>query len=250
MLAAERHNAIVALVNAQGSALVKDLSRQFGVTEDCIRKDLTQLEKKGLLEKTYGGAMRIRMIAHDYMVENRIEKYVEEKKIIARKAFDLIEENDIVFLDMTTSNIELAKLVSESGRKITVITNMIEVMRICLDAASVKLIFIGGVPSEKKEGFVGSLSDRQISCYTFDKAFIGVVGVDVDKDRVTTYIPEDGETKRCIIKHSLKRYMMLETRKLHEDGAYLYAGLHDFDGLIIEKDPNEVTEFPKRSLLI
>lgn len=57
MFAEERQNQIVALVNKNGSVRVKELSEKYQVTEDSIRKDLTFLEKKGLLKKTYGGAM-------------------------------------------------------------------------------------------------------------------------------------------------------------------------------------------------
>ena len=65
MFAEERQNEIVKLVNRNGSVRVKDLSEQFQVTEDSIRKDLTLLEKKGLLRKMYGGAMQARINTRD-----------------------------------------------------------------------------------------------------------------------------------------------------------------------------------------
>ncbi|MFR6099127.1 MAG: DeoR family transcriptional regulator, partial [Longibaculum sp.] len=57
VFAQERQESIVSQVNAEGSVRVKDLSLKFEVTEDCIRKDLALLEKKGLLKKAYGGAV-------------------------------------------------------------------------------------------------------------------------------------------------------------------------------------------------
>lgn len=51
MLARERQNKIVEIVNKEGSVLVKELSELFKVTEDSIRKDLSALEKKGLIKK-------------------------------------------------------------------------------------------------------------------------------------------------------------------------------------------------------
>ena len=65
MFAEERQNMIAAMVNKNGSVRVKDLSEQFQVTEDSIRKDLTLLEKKGLLKKAYGGAVKKRVNVHD-----------------------------------------------------------------------------------------------------------------------------------------------------------------------------------------
>ena len=74
MLARERQNKIVEMVNANGSVLVKELSEMFEVTEDSIRKDLSLLEKKELLKKTYGGAVRNRAILMNSMFLNVKEK--------------------------------------------------------------------------------------------------------------------------------------------------------------------------------
>ena len=68
MFAEERQEQIVRLVEQKGSVRVKELSEQFQVTEDCIRKDLTLLEKRGLLKKSYGGAIKRRVNTHDLHV--------------------------------------------------------------------------------------------------------------------------------------------------------------------------------------
>ena len=60
MLAQQRQEAIVEEVNEKGSVLVKELAIKYNVTQDSIRKDLSVLQKQGLLKKTYGGAVRIR----------------------------------------------------------------------------------------------------------------------------------------------------------------------------------------------
>lgn len=85
MFAEERQNEIVNLVNRNGSVRVKDLSEQFQVTEDSIRKDLTLLEKKGLLRKMYGGAMKARINTHDLDVSQRRDKHIDAKKKLQKK---------------------------------------------------------------------------------------------------------------------------------------------------------------------
>ena len=144
MLAKERQNRIVELVNENGSVLVKELSEQFEVTEDSIRKDLSLLEKKGLLKKTYGGAMRNRVNTHERYVSQRKGKNIKEKQDIARKAFELIEEGDVIFLDISTINIELIKLIVEANLNITVVTNMIDIMLNFTAESEVNLLFVGG----------------------------------------------------------------------------------------------------------
>ncbi len=235
MLAEDRQNMIVTLVNENGSVLVKELSEKFEVSEDSIRKDLTLLQKKGLLKKTYGGAVKVRVNAHDRHVAQRRGKNQEDKLKIAKKALELIEDGDVIFLDISTSNIELAKLLIESNKSVTVVTNMIDIMLVLTVETRIKVIFLGGTFSEGRDGFVGALTNQQIEKFKFDKAFMGVVGVDLENNNVTTYMVEDATTKKAILEATSKSYMMLETRKFTAEGNYIYANVDDFSGAITEK---------------
>lgn len=243
MFAEERQNHIVALVNKNGSVRVKDLSEKYGVTEDSIRKDLTLLEKRGLLKKTYGGAVKRRVNVHDLNVSQRKDKNIEAKQKIAAKAIALIKDGDMVFLDISTANLELAKLLVKSSLNITVVTNMVDVMLEFMVPTSVRLIFIGGSFSQGKDGFVGSITIRQIAEFHFDIAFLGVVGIDLYDNSVATYMVEDGLTKSAIMDASKSSYMMLETRKLNMDGTYKYAKIDSFTGAVMDNDkPDEHAE--------
>ncbi|MBE8950009.1 MAG: DeoR/GlpR transcriptional regulator [Quinella sp. 3Q1] len=226
---------IIQIVNSLGAASVKDLSARFKMTEDSIRKDLTLLQKRGLLRKTYGGAMRIEDDSQVHFVSQRKGKYILDKQKIAKKVLSLFKDGKIIFLDISTSNIEVAKMLKTSGKALTVVTNMIEVMMIMADDNFNRLIFIGGEFTEGKDGFVGVAANREISKYRFDKSFMGVVGVNTERNAVTIYTPEDASTKETALKCSKKSYMLLETRKLANDANFVYAGVDDFTGVITEK---------------
>ena len=234
MLARERQNTIVEIVNREGSVRVKNLSKKFGVTEDSIRKDLAHLEKDGMLKKTYGGAVRVRTNSHDRYVSQRIGKNVEEKRVIAKRAYEIIQDGDVIFLDISTINIELVKLIVEADRPVTVVTNMIDAILIMLyeKDTKTKLIFLGGKLNRGRDGFVGTITNRNISNYQFDKAFMGVVGIDVNRNRVYTYDTEDALTKKSVMEEC---YMLMEREKLSKDGNYKYAGIDEFTGLIMEE---------------
>ena len=109
MLQQERHEQILARLNTDGKVKVKELAVDF--TEDCIRKDLTALEKEGLLKRIHGGAMQARKNLHAYHVDERMSVRLTQKKIIAKKAVELIEENTVIFLGISTVNLELAKCI-------------------------------------------------------------------------------------------------------------------------------------------
>lgn len=236
MLAEERQNRIVELVNENGSVLVKELSEQFEVTEDSIRKDLTLLQKKGLLKKTYGGAVRVRVNEHDYYVSQRKGKNQSEKKKIAQKALELIENGDVIFLDISTVGLELANLLVQSSLSITVVTNMIDIMLTFKADSRIKVIFVGGMFSDGRDGFVGAFTNQEIKKFRFDKAFMGVVGVNLENGAVTTYQAEDATTKAAVMESSSQSYMLLETRKFAAEGNYIYADIEDFEGAVLETE--------------
>ena len=97
MLPEERQNMIVQIINETGAASVKDLSIRFTITEDSIRKDLTALQKRGLIRKTYGGAMRIDDDSQERYVSQRKGKYLIDKQKIAKKVLRLLKDDDVIF---------------------------------------------------------------------------------------------------------------------------------------------------------
>ena len=183
-------------LHANGKVKVKELSERFSVSEDLIRKDLSALEAKGLLKKAYGGAVLIRENIHRKIAAQRKDVNQEEKRGIAKAAVDLIQEGDVVFLDISTVNIRVARELVEREKQATIVTNMLEVVSILADS-SLPVIFIGGEFDYGRDGFVGSLAMEQIMKFRFDISFLGVVGIDVHDNSVYTYMANDGATKRA-----------------------------------------------------
>ena len=147
MLPEERQNMIVQLVNEHGAVSVKELSARFAVTDDSIRKDLTLLQRNGRLKKTYGGALKIEP-DDDHFVSQRKPKYRPAKQKIAKKVLKLLKDGDTIFLDISTTNIEVAKLLKTSGLSLTVVTNMVDVMLAMAGDDHSRLIFAGGKLSD------------------------------------------------------------------------------------------------------
>lgn len=238
MFVEERQAMIMALLREEGRVKVKDLSQKFQVTEDLIRKDLTVLEEQGILKKAYGGAVLNRINVHLETAVQRKDLHLEEKKAIAKKAISLIKEKSVIFLDISTINVELAILLSQQSKNFTVVTNMIDVMRVLSSIPHIKLIFIGGELDYGCDGFVGSLANEMLHKFSFDIAFIGAVGIDVYENTVSTYMPNDGLTKKEILTNAKVSYVVCETKKFEQTGSYKYAQLTDVQGIICEHSLN------------
>ncbi|WP_294152074.1 DeoR/GlpR family DNA-binding transcription regulator [uncultured Selenomonas sp.] len=158
MFLEERQEAILNLLARDGKVRVKDLSEMFKVTEDCIRKDLGALEKQGKLKRTYGGAVVRRENLHMLEVSKHRNTDVEAKRRIAQAAVKLIHDKDMVFLDISTSNLAIAELLVKTDREMTVVTNMIDILVVLARNPKIRLVFAGGKINKSRDGFWGGMT--------------------------------------------------------------------------------------------
>lgn len=239
MFIEERHKHILDILEQQGKVLVKDLSAQFGVSESMIRKDLQVLEKNNLLQRTYGGAINIkRSIAPAESLFKRVEKNTDIKKIIAEKAYDLINEEDTIFLDASSITYLLTKMLIQNNKKVTLITNMVEISSMINLDSKIHVIFIGGDYSPFVGGNIGFHSIEQIKLYRCNKAFIGCSGIDLRDGSISTCLSEDAGTKKAIINISKDLYLMAPNERFNLDGIFNFSNICDFHSIITETAPN------------
>ena len=241
MFTEERLDQILHLLQEHGVVKVKDLSSRFQVTEDCIRKDLKNLENEGKLKRTYGGAL----LSQDYPLKrdviDRRDTNIDKKQIVARKAFEMIQPNETVFLDISTTNIMVAELLAQSRKRVTVVTNMIDIMQALAVSPAITAIGTGGIMYRTVNGFMGAAAIEIIRQYSFDRAFIGTCGLDFTDNSITTLGVEDGLTKKAAILSSRHKYLVMEKDKFYFNDSYKFAHFDDIDGVITDSAPDEAT---------
>lgn len=238
MFTEERHAAIVQNLQEKGKVRVKELSEQFQVSEDCIRKDLKTLENAGRLKRTYGGAI----LSQDYPLQrdviDRRNYHLDKKKLIAEKALGLIKSNETIFLDISTTNIELAKLLAASRMRVVVVSNMIDILQILVKNPMITVIGTGGTMYQTVNGFMGAATIEAIKQYSFDRAFLGSCGVDMVDLTVTTLGVEDGLTKRAVVQSSRHKYVVMEKEKFYFNDSYKFAHFDDINGIVTDEHPD------------
>lgn len=238
MFVEERHQEILRLLEANDKVKVKELSKRFEVTEDCIRKDLSSMEARNLLKRTYGGAVPCDTLhpGHSNIVSTRKGKNIKEKQKIAKKAVELIHDGDMIFLDTATTNIELAREIVAKGLEVTVVSCMLDIVELFTSAPNVKFILLGGEFKPSQNGFLGELTTQMMDKFRFDLCFMGVVGADLLDNAILTYIPEDGIMKNHAVKNSNQCYLVMEVSKFDFKANYVYATFDDIDGVICEAE--------------
>lgn len=239
MFAQERQKEIADTIRETGHVQVNDLAEKYHVTKDLIRKDLNVLEQQGFLKKVYGGAVAVRENLHEYSSNSRKDRNSEGRKEIADKAFSLIHNGDTVYLDISLTSVEIARLIVKSSLSIHVITNMLEVLNVLAPDTKTDIFFTGGTLNQERDGFWSALSFKNLSVCHIDKAFLGTVGIDLNKHTVSTYHEGDGEFKREVIALASESYALADSHKFHEDGDYTYASVKDFTAFITDSALDE-----------
>lgn len=250
MFIEERLEQILDILNKNGRVKVKELSQLFNVSESMIRKDLKKLETDGALQRTYGGAILNRKFSESIPIDTRIKENLDTKELIAEKAFALIEDGDVVFLESSSINFFLAKLIANSTKKVTLITNMSIIPHLFNNNETVKLICIGGIYDKSSGGVLGSEVTRSISKYAFNKGFVGGSGVNLITNSAYTRTLEDGNVKELIISNSKEVFLLVEKEKFNIDSTYKFATLEEFNAIITDSDITDEIRYKLKKLSV
>ena len=246
MFVEERQEQILKLLHENGKVKVKELSEMFEVTEDCIRKDLAGMEKKKLLKRTYGGAILRESLhpGHTNIVLERHNKNLDKKRAIAKKAVRLLKDGDVIFLDISTTNLEVAKEIIKSGLKVKVVSHMLGIADLFAQEqkAGLDFIMLGGTLNYSQNSMLGALTVKMLETFRFDCCFLGVVGADISANEISTYLSEDGVMKSSAVLRSNNVYLVMEKQKFDFKGNYVYAKFDDVDGVICEEKPSKEIE--------
>lgn len=174
MFAAQRRKEIMRILRESGSAPVAELSKRFKVSEVTIRLDLKKLNEEGKIERNYGGAL---LIGDDSIPFAKAASLLTEAKAtIAGEASKLIRQGDTMFLDASSTTLELAKLIN-NVEDLTVISNSIQVYEQFKEYKEGTLVGIAGVLNPASQSFVGSFAENMVSGLKANKTFISPKGI-------------------------------------------------------------------------
>lgn len=180
MLAAERRNRILEKLQEEKKVIVSELSGQFNVSEETIRRDLDRLDKEGLAVKSYGGAVLNENIGLDLPFQVRRKKNMKGKQRIGAIIAQLVQDGEHIILDPSTTAVAIVKAL-QNKQRLTVITNSIEVLVELADKSGWEIISSGGTLRENYLALVGPRAMDGIASFNADKAIISCKGIDMEK---------------------------------------------------------------------
>ncbi len=226
---------IIDLLNSHGQVNVKELSESLGVTGVTIRNDLEQLEKKNILIRARGGAIKISQ-AHsneDYPLSDKQKKNFTEKKEIGKKASELIENDNTIILDSGSTTHQLAKNLKDF-QDLTVITNALNIATLLAEYKNINVIVPGGILKKNSLSLVGLPAEKVFRDYFCDKLFLGVDGFDLDFG-ISTPSPEEAYLNQLMIEISKEVIVLADSSKFERRGFAFIAPVNKINTVVTDK---------------
>jgi len=228
----ERLEKMMALLEKENRLVTNDLPAMFNTTSVTIRKDLIILEKRGLLKRTHGGAIKVNKLYPGLALTEKEKINLDEKLRIAKQASKLISEGDTIILDSGSTTSLLAKEIKHMHR-LTVITNAINIANELLQS-DIEVILIGGSLLKETSTLVGPIADDSLRMLSAAKLFIGVDGIDFERGLTTPNIQE-AKTSRVMMEISSEIILVVDSSKFGRRSLGVISQVKDIDIIITTK---------------
>lgn len=235
MFAEERKVEILKLMESGKNVKVGDLSQWFEVSESTVRRDLQEMEKEGLIQRTHGGAISIHSSLELSYQEKEIRFY-DAKLKIAKAAAALVQDEETVFLDAGTTTLQIAYALK--GKTIKVATNSMDIAQVFEEDPHVEVIVLGGSLRKNIRSLVGFLTNEMLGRLHFDKVFLAANAVDPEFG-VTTPNLIEAETKQHMVKAGKEVILVVDHSKLWERTMCKVCSLSEINLLLIDDELDE-----------
>ncbi|ELZ98918.1 DeoR family transcriptional regulator [Haloferax mucosum ATCC BAA-1512] len=243
MLPAERKRRIVELVADSDGRSVESLSENLGYSKATIRRDLRELETRGLIERSHGGAVPVTSVGREQTYGQKEVQNLEGKRAIADRAVEELAEGHVVFFDAGTTTMEVARKVPKDGTILGVTNSPRLAVELNEDDNEVKLT--GGTLRRRTKALVGPTAESFMQRTNFDVLFLGTNAIDIESG-LTTPNEDEARMKELMVEKAEKVVLVADISKLGRRSFVQFASLADVDLFItdgtLDDDTREAIE--------
>jgi DeoR/GlpR family transcriptional regulator of sugar metabolism len=231
----DRRSQLIRRLREEGSASVATLAGDLGVTRSTIRRDLARLAGEGALVRTYGGAA----LSSASASIARPGTAADAKRAIGAAAAALVEDGQTIAISSGSTTLELARRLVD--RRLTVITNALDVASVLLDCAGIELVILGGVVRPHMHSMLGHLAELALRELRADTLFMGIGAIDPDHGLMNDSIPEI-LTDRALRRSARSCVVLADGSKFTGVSPAFVFGLDEVDTVVTDAgaDPADV----------
>ena len=232
----ERHERIVTLIQEQRRVRALELSKQFDVSLETIRKDLQTLHDRGALVRVHGGA-QVPPISHESAYDRRRTDHRAAKRAIAEAAVEDIRDDSTVYLDYGTTTLAIAQRLVAENRRLSVITNTLPIAQVLAAAPQIDTIVLGGIMRRNERSLIGPMAEAAISSIHVDTGFFGCAGVH-ETAGITNPHSLEASVSRKMMGHCNSVVIVADASKLGSIAVHQVVPLEAVDTLITTGTPS------------
>ena len=244
MLTRERKQLILDLLRRERRIVAKEISRDLGLSEDTIRRDLRELAAEGLLKRVHGGALPVAPAMADYAGRRALSP--QSKAAIGRAAAAMVQPGQVVFMDGGTTMVQMARHFAPDLRA-TVVTHSPSVAAVLADHPTLEIELIGGRLYKHSVVAVGTVAAEAIGRIQADLFFMGASGVHPELGCMTGDA-EEAAIKRLLASRAAETVLLASREKLGVVAPFRILGCEALGSLVLESDLPEDLAAPFRGL--
>ncbi|HEX2028983.1 MAG TPA: DeoR/GlpR family DNA-binding transcription regulator [Nitriliruptorales bacterium] len=220
-----------------GRVEVARLAETFDVTPETVRRDLTDLQRRGVLRRVHGGAIPVERLRSEPAVAERAQLMGEQKGRIARAALAHLPRDGSVLLDAGTTTGALADVLP-ADRPLTVVTNALPIALTLSTRPALTLLLVGGRVRARTLANVDDWALRALHELSVDVAFVATNGLTVERG-LTTPDPAEAAVKRAMVRAGRQVIVLADHTKVGQDHFVRFAELRDVDVLVTDDGIDE-----------
>ncbi len=228
MLKSERQQRILDIVNESNYVSATKLSKTLFASLPTIRRDLSELEKEGVIKRNHGGAMRITEGSFPLPLEFRSGHNIHEKIEMCKKAAKLISDGDVIFIDASTSTMYIADYIT--AKDVTVVTNGMPIAML-LVKKGIKTFFTGGEVFSNSMGCNGKFAENLAQSFNYNLAFFSAYGVN-ERGMIVDPVLTEISLRKEVFKTSEKIVFLYVKSKENLTAPYNLVPIDDIDIVI------------------
>lgn len=232
MTSEQRKKEILKYVSKADFRSLKDIAEHFQISINTARHDVNELSSQNLLQKFYGGVKVIEK-KQSSKYTARMNKNREEKLRIAKFAAQLVQDNDILFIDAGTTTSGIIDYLNKDFH-LTFVTNNIHVMSRVVDVENWDMIVVGSRLKHSSHSLINVHDWDYLHTLNLNKAFIATTGLTIHSGATN---PDHGDAmiKSTMIKQSQYSFLLLDSTKFDQTSLSTFAKMTDFARIITDK---------------
>lgn len=236
-LVSKRQQLLLQYLKENGTVKTDDISKTLGVSPITIRRDLQLFQENGIVEKFYGGATLVeKSLADDPSFSDSSQKNISYKHAIAKRAADLIDDGDIIFINSSSTALLVLEYLDD--KHVTVVTNNGKALQTSI-SPNIDLVLTGGEVSKRKLCMVGDYATHLLSKISANKCILGVSGISANQGISTSVLQETTINSIMLKKCNGPTIILADNSKVGKNHNFLIGEINRISYLVTDTNADQ-----------